>query len=290
VNRLLPAIPIDVHQYRLLDEDMNPMIVTFIESRPGVAVMKDFEINAEIAPGTGAPSPEDSLSDYRLNHRLLVFDSEWDESERKEHEPSLNIFSDLQREVIQSVFITGHEGHNFQSIAAKLLNVNPGSESLYPQIFPKELRGLGTIKNRQPEPLETDPEYLELADLILGYQDDVPEDYPFTFRVANDQMIPSDQSLVLHFEVYNLRPRPSGFTHFELTYRIYPVEEDGTLKTDEEAFYLTINFEHDETMVIEDLEIQTSDLSGGLYELQVLVEDQESGQQRNRNIRFEVLN
>lgn len=289
VGRLLPAIPIEVHQYRLLDEGLNPLIVTFIESRPKSALMKDFEINAEIAPGTGASVPEDSLSDYRLNQKLLVYNSDWDELERNEHEPLLDIFKDVERDIIQSVFISNHYGNNFQSVATQLMNVNPDSESLYPTIFPRELRGLGTIKNRQPEPLEADPESLELADLILGYQDEVPDDYPFTFRVANDQMIPSDQSLVLHFEVYNLRPRPSGFTHFELTYRIYPVQDDGTLKTDEEAFYLTINFEHDETRVVEDLEIQTTELSGGLYELQVLVEDQVDGQQRNRNIRFEVL-
>lgn len=290
IGRLLPGIPTEVYQYRLLDEDNNPLIVSFVESRPAGALEKDFEINAEITPGEYATLSEDSLSDYRLNHQLLVYDDEWDEIERFEHEPVLNISGDLAEEIKQSVFISRHEGQNFQSIAARLMNLNPDSESLYPSIFPQQLRGLGTIKNRQPEPLEADAESLELADLILGYQDDVPDDYPFTFRVANDQMIPADQSLVLHFEVYNLRPRAGGITHFELTYRIYPVLDDGTIKTDEEAFYLTINFEQDDTRAIEDLEILTSELSGGLYELQVMVEDQESGQQRNRNIRFEVLN
>jgi hypothetical protein len=116
----------------------------------------------------------------------------------------------------------------------------------------------------------------------------LPDDYPFQFRVANDQTIPADESLILHFEVYNLEHRSNGFTHFELTYRIFPVLEDGTLDRDEEQFYLTINFEDDRSRVIEDLEIQTTSLDSGLYELQVYITDMVNNQERNRNIRFEV--
>jgi GWxTD domain-containing protein len=297
LTRLLPSIPLEVYQYRLLDDNHNPVIISFVESKPVNALQRDLEINEN--PYSEAVNPNDSLAvesddsmydDYLLDHKLIIYDANWNEHERNEHSRIINRSVGELESVIQSVFTSEHEQQYFQSAAARLINRNEESITFYPSIFPKELRGLGTLKNRQPPPLEHNPGQLELGDLILGFYDDIPEDYPFNFRVANDQMIPADQSLMLHFEVYNLVPRPNGFTHFELTYRIYPVLEDGSVLTDEEAFYLTINFEHDETRVIEDLEIQTTQLSNGLYELQVMVEDMESGQERRRDIRFEVMN
>lgn len=296
-NRLLPRIPVEVHQYRLLDAEDNPVIISFIESNPVNALQMDLEVNKNLntdvnnaADASDIESAEMIYDDYHLDHKLIIYDSNWNELERNEHAPVLTHVSDGQNRIAQSVFISMHDRQYFQSAAARLINRNPASITYYPSIFPDELRGLGTLKNRQPPPLVHDPGQLELGDLILGFYDDIPDDYPFNFRVANDQMIPGDQSLLLHFEVYNLMPRPNGFTHFELTYRIYPVLEDGTLLTDEEAFYLTINFEHDETRVVEDLEIQTTQLSSGLYELQVMVEDMQSGQEQRRDIRFEVTN
>lgn len=295
LRRMLPGIPLEIHQYRLLDEDYNPIIISFVESDPREAILQDMEVNSDLY-STDTPESDtlltdspDKLDDYRLDHKFFVYNRDWIEKKRDEDSPLIRSFLDKESGIIQSVFISGHDYENFQSAEASLMNNNPESKSVYPSIFPDELRGLGTLKNRQPVPLKPEPDQLELGDLILGFRDDIPEDYPFNFRVANDQMIPGDQSLILHFQVYNLEPSSTtGFTHFELTYRIYPVLEDGTLLTDEEMFYLTINFQHDETRLAEDLEIQTAQLSSGLYELQVMVEDQESGQEQRKNIRFEV--
>jgi GWxTD domain-containing protein len=298
LGRMLPGIPLEIHQYRLLDEDNNPIIISFVESAPGRAILQDMEVNRELYFPDIPEMPEsdtlktdlpDKLDDYQLDHKFIVYNRDWIEKKRDDDTPLIRSFLDKESGIIQSVFISGHDYEYYQSAAASLINKNPESKTLYPSIFPEELRGLGTLKNRQPVPLKPDPDQLELGDLILGFRDELPEDYPFNFRVANDQMIPGDQSLILHFQVYNLQPRPTtGFTHFELTYRIYPVMEDGSLLTDEEMFYLTINFEHDETRLTEDLEIQTAQLSSGLYELQVMIEDQESGQEQRKDIRFEV--
>ncbi|MEX2573683.1 MAG: GWxTD domain-containing protein [Balneolaceae bacterium] len=295
ISRLLPSIPVEVHQYRLLDDESNPVIISFVESNPTEALLRDMEI---IRDGdSAAPEPDyrvqdpDYLGEYLLHHKLLVYDGNWEEIEYNRHSPAIRFTESPTGTVVQSVFLSPHRSQNFQAAAAELINSDPQSATPYTSIFPNQLRGLGTLKNQQPPPLTADPETLELGDLILGYRDDLPEDYPFAFRVANDQMIAGDESLLLHFEVYNLQPRPStGFTRFQLTYRIYPVLEDGTLLTDQEAFYLTINFEDDQTRVIEDLEIQTAKLSSGLYELQVYIEDMVSSQEKNRNIRFEVTN
>ncbi len=300
LEKMLPGISVEVHQYRLLNEDNQPVLISFLESKPVEAIRQDMELNLpDDVPLDVEALDQDELLDqggdylnhYLLDHKLLIYDQNWDERHRFEDSPIIRFESEYGETVIQSVFTSDHDRSNHQSAAAKLVNQDPDSQSMYPSIFPDNLRGLGTLKNRQPPPLIPEEDELMMGDLILGFRDEIPEDYPFEFRVANDQLIPGDQSLILHFEVYNLEPRPeTGFTHFELTYRIFPVDEEGDLLTDEEAFYLTISYEDDQTRVIEDLEIQTTQLSSGLYELQVMIEDIQSGQQQERDIRFEVIN
>lgn len=288
-SRMIPAIPVELHQYRLLDEMDRPKLITFLESRPGNALSQD--LHSDPAREQADLSTE-TAGDYRLSHQLLVYDDEWNRELFFDHSPTLRFdSSDPYSTIIQSVYISEHDRQSFQSASARLIHTGPEEErERYTLLFPRELRGLGTLKNQQPPPLIAEEGRLEMADLILGFRDEeLPDDYPFPFRVVNDQMIPAEESLVLHFEVYNLAPsEETGFTRFDLTYRIYPVLEDGTVLTEEEEFYLTIRFEDDQTRVIEELEILTFDLSNGLYELQVFIQDMVSGQERRRDIRFEV--
>lgn len=293
-ERLIPQIPIDVHQYRLLDESLEPVLITFLESQPVSALLQDLNQVPDPEAVSGDTVITQQLPPYELTHLLQVYNRSWEVDIHRPDSPALNL-SDTSdpNAIIQSVFQTPHQAAQFQSATALLTQESDSTDqNRYSTLFPAGLRGLGAVKNRQPEPLEASPEQLEVGDLILGFRDDgLPERYPFNFRVANDQMIPADETLVLHFEVYNLAPNPdTGFTRFELTYRIYPVLEDGTVVHDEEEFYLTINFEDDRTRVVEDLEIQTSNLQEGLYELQVYIQDRVNDQQQQKNIRFEVTN
>jgi hypothetical protein len=81
----------------------------------------------------------------------------------------------------------------------------------------------------------------------------------------------------------------SGFTRFELTYRIFPIDDEGNLLSDQTEFILTLNFTNEETIVVEDLEIESADLDLGLYELILQITDTETEQEKERAIRFEVL-
>jgi len=155
--------------------------------------------------------------------------------------------------------------------------------------YPKTLRGLGSVHFRQPEPLQSHPDSLQFADLVLGYQMLEESDTPFSFIVANDQVIPWQETLVLHFEVYNLQMQDNGFSQFELTYRILPVDDDGNIETDRTEFVLTLNFTSEEPRLIEALEIETADLTPGLYELQVDIIDVNTHQEKYRSTRFEVV-
>ena len=101
--------------------------------------------------------------------------------------------------------------------------------------------------------------------------------------------MPWQETLALHFEVYNLKVQPNGFSRFELTYRILPVDESGQILTDQTEFILTLNFTSEESRLVENLEIETADLMPGLYELRVQISDVNTSQQVNRGTRFEVL-
>jgi hypothetical protein len=67
------------------------------------------------------------------------------------------------------------------------------------------------------------------------------------------------------------------------------VDESGRVLTDQSEFILTLNFTSEENRLVENLEIETADLMPGLYELRVQISDVNTGQQVERQTRFEVL-
>lgn len=300
LDRVISRIPIQIYQYRLLDEENQPYMITFVESDPLTALRTDLEHNRNLFKASPDQTDEEAdntdrfdvklvQSSYELKHSLQVYDEDWHLKSRVDHTPDLLSDHLTGKNILSSAFEISHDKQLFQSASVELLNTHPENQVRQESLFPNNLRGIGSLQYQQPVPLQADPESLEVGDLILGYRDDIPEDYPFSFRVANDQMISNDENLVLHFQVYNLEPREdTGFTHFELTYRIYPVSDVGKVLENQEEFYLTLNFESEFQRVIEDLEIQTGSLEEGLYELQVYVQDLENQQNRSRRIRFEV--
>lgn len=292
----IPRIPFHVYQYRFLDENLEPYLLTYLESKPQEAFLIDYYRNkVERENLEGVREGENILAqfeNYELIHTILSYDENWTINSLNEDKPELIVYrSAADNNPSRSLFRTEHSGRSQQSASVKLLNKDPDSETLFETPFSSELRGLNRVQNRLSKPLVNHPDSLEMGDLVLGYESEMRAIEPFSFLVANDAMIPFEETLVLHFEVYNLKRMEdaTGFTRFDLTYRILPVEEDGTVRTDEAEFVLTLNFTNEERNVIEDLEIETADLSPGLYDLLVQVNDTETGQRKERKIRFEVI-
>jgi len=295
IESKIPQIPVNVYQYRFLDKEMEPYLITFLESEPREAFMIDFSRNRP--PDTSledlrdVENVTDHLKNYTLEHTLLHYDELWDVSRRETDEPDFHLHRNQFRPGAVSIFRSMHNERVRKSISAELVNEDAESiNSAFDTPYPKSTRGLGSIHYREPEPLEVHPDSLQFADLVLGYQmqkRSVDEIFPFI--VANSQTIPFRETLVLHFEVYNLAVQPNGFSRFELTYRILPVDESGNVLTDQAEFILTLNFTSEEERLIENLEIETADLNPGLYQLRVQITDVNSGQIKNRHTRFEVL-
>jgi len=289
----LPQIPLQIHHYRFIDPEIGPSIITYIESSPQEAFLIDYYRNREVN------STEDSLQlgtnvlyqlpFYELNHYLQTYTKQWTIDESYAQSLPLIIEKNAGGPVSRSYVISKHTQQSNQSASVELINLNPDSKSINNTLFSSALRGRNKMQFRQPAPLVQHEDSLELADLVLGYQSEDNLTPPYSFTVANDQIVPFGKTLILHLEVYNLAKMESGFTQFELTYRIFPIDDDGNLLSDQTEFILTLNFTNEETTVIEDLEIETADLGPGLYELILNITDTQNQQVKERAIRFEVL-
>lgn len=293
----IPSIPFEVYQYRFLDEDLNPYVLTYLESSAHEAFLIDYHRN-RVRQGENARDLADSVSVtddfpyYQLVHTLQEYDENWNRSESFQDNPGLVVNRTVgDRPISRSMFTSPHTSRNHQSASVELMNYDPESRKIFNTPFHPALRGLNKIQFRMAEPLQSYADSLEMADLVLGYESDEVKTEPFPFVVANDAQIPAEETLVLHFEVYNLERHDdeTEFTEFELTYRILPVDESGEVRTDQAEFVLTLNFINEHTTVIEDLEIETADLHPGLYDLRVRVVDMITGQEKERTTRFEVI-
>ncbi len=290
---VIPRIPFSVYQYRFLDDNLDPILLTYIESSAQEAFLIDFHRNrGRVMNGTefndGIDEPENN-GFYELIHSLLTYDENWNVIENFEDTPRLTTGRNPESRASESFFILPHKKRAHQSASVELMNYDPDSRPLVDTPFSPALRGWNKLQFRQPHPLRNHVDSLEVADLVLGYLKEGHSTEPFAFKVANNQIVPFGETLMLHFEVYNLRRMYNGFTQFELTYRIFPVDDDGNVLTDQTEFILTLNFTNEETVVIEDLEIETADLGPGLYQLVVYINDIESELSRERSVRFEVV-
>jgi len=295
IESRIPPIPVNVYQYRFLDESQNPYLVTFIESEPKDAFLIDFSRNRPegiyIDDIRHAESVTEMAPNYTLEHSLQKYDSDWNIESKEVDRPQFGLQRDEFIPGAISVFKSPHLHRGQRSVSAELQNLDEDSKSLAIDTpYPRATRGLGSIHYREPEPLKSHPDSLQLADIVLGYnlQDD-RNGQMFPFTVANKQTIPLQETLVLHFEVYNLEVQPNGFSRFELTYRILPVDDTGEVMTGQTEFILTLNFTSEEDRLIEDLEIETAGLGPGLYDLRLQITDVHTQQVKDRVTRFEVL-
>lgn len=290
---LIPKIPLDVYQYRFLGDSLKPEILTYIESSAQEAFLIDYNRNEGQNLLQQNLEQDYNVLDkhtyYELNHNLQAYNESWETTLNRSDQPPLIITRPTENQISTSVFRQPHSGKTFQSVSVQLMNYNPNSESLFETPFPPALRGWNKSQYRQPEPLKSYTDTLEVSDLVLGFNHPNETTEPFDFKVANNKLIPFGETLLLHFEVYNLMEQADGFTHFEMTYKILPVDEQGKILRDQSEFVLTLNFTNETTVVKEDLEIETANLNPGFYELTVSILDTESNQTGERKIRFEVV-
>ncbi|TVQ03158.1 MAG: GWxTD domain-containing protein [Balneolaceae bacterium] len=282
----IPSIPLQVYQYRLIDDEGNPFLLSFLESRITTAFVLDQREE------NGSVNGQELLNRYELMHGLRVSDLHRRTIGLSRNHPDLIIdpFEDSPSSSIFTVpFVSAG---TTQLFFAELTNINPGSSRNFESLLPDDLRGLGRLELPQPEHLERDGRLL-MGDLILGYgkMPEAVEGVLFDFVVANDRRIPVDENLVVHFELYDLQQDGEGIANFEIEYEIIPVsrflfwERFG----DHDDFSLTLSFSIDRPRFAESLEIETPGLEPGRYELIWRVRDLNSGYEVQQELRLEII-
>lgn len=285
-------IPVETHQYRMLNEQGDPVLATFVESRPQKAFLYDY-YSQYAKTGTDTARTvsglqREQLSHYELMHHLQLFGERREPITRARHSPPIAVGNS---DVSTSVLTVPHRSEGTrQVVSAELRNRDPSTAYSVDTPFPKALRGLGKTEVEQPAPLEGPSTALKMSDLVLGYdkQSGSGNDL-FPFTVSHERRIPEGETLVIHYEVYNLEPKPDGITSFRVDYEIRPVNIMGWTRERKDDLTVSLQFEHDQTRLTEDLEIQAANLEPGKYVLRMQVTDRVSGQEFRREVEFEVV-
>jgi len=297
IEKNLPDIPVEVFQYRMLTPQNKPVFLSFFETQPRDIIINDFAYNQEIlVPDQPLNNNSTVLSEafghYRLIHGLHLRNSDWELLAQEKEKPAIILDSDDENTPTASVFkIPYVSTGTHQIFFAEIHNYHPETAPLISTPFPRHLRGLGKVVINQPDPLDVNPVYLEMSDIILGYQlkEEPSKESLLPFVVANDREIPAGENIVVHFEVYHLELNKNDLTNFQISYEILPLNFLGWEKTAGDEISLTLNYETGNPYVSEDLEIKTRDLETGKYVLKMSAKDLENGNTTNREIKFKII-
>lgn len=289
----IPAIPLEVFQYRLLNTDDEPVLATFVESRPAAAFLADLTSGQEQMLPDGETDITGEISRwYSLTQGVDLRDASGGLAGRLRSAPQLNL-DEKDRTPSVSLFNIPYLSEEFiQQFYVMLENRHPQSKPREESVFPDEIRGLGRAAIPQSEHLDLSGETPVLGDLILGYGRMKSTDQPlrFPFVASHDRSIPEGENLVVHFEVYRLQTGPKGFASFEADYEIQPKQGlFGRLLKNRDKLSGTLTFEPRDSRFTESLEFEELNLEPGSYELRWMVRDLVSGESQNQTIEFEVI-
>lgn len=290
-EKKFPEIPIKEYHYRLLDKNNQPIVLTFLESQPHQAFIEDLAFNQDLLFTDESTIGEEALGYFELTHGL-VLKSEEGEVLNSIRQPS-ELVIDLQENTpSSSVFtIPYHAPRQNAMMYAELSNRHPDSKPRVETPYPRELRGLGRLEAKLPEPLPSESSDLLIGDLILGWQVMYEEakETLIPFIVANDLEIPVDEELAVHLEIYNLQIAEDGFTDFQVDYQVNPVRRFEWFRGREDEFSLSLNYETTEQRFVENLAIKTRELPPGRYKLQLKITDKIGGQQIESEKEFHLM-
>jgi len=296
-EKKLPEMPMQVYQYRMLDENNRPVFATFVESSPHQAFLIDFTLNKEVMTATSNDEStgggDEIFNWYRVTHGLQLRDAQWELLGRTQKAAPLILdpIGDLYSHSV--MIIPWTESSVTQVFYAELMNNHPESRPFTESLFSNSLRGLGKLEIEQPEPLPYMEGELTAADIIFGYwkvEGQLGDDILFNFTPANNRQIPEGENFVIHFEVYQLQKDQDGISRFEVEYRIRPESRSlRRTRTQTDRFRVTLSFEHDRDRFTESLEIETVSIETGKYELEWIIRDVHSGQSHEQKMSFEVV-
>lgn len=278
----LPAIPLQIRQYRVLDEQNRPRLLSFLYSRPWRAMFLD-------------PATRDFYgSEYYLSAHSVTLDSlneivnRTSQSGVSLRQGGMGNISNIPPRV-SYLSVPYDSTIRSQKFTVEMHHRNLGSDRSE-QLFPENLRALGSLTAEAlPPPLATGPDRLEMGDLVLGFRNPQrPETEPFGFLVPAEPAVENGEPLMVHVELYHLQGSPDGPAAFQIEYRVTENRNFvQRLLRQEEEVNLTFNFEAISGTFRENLEIETTPFRPGSYTLWLTARQGE--QEVSRSVEFEVV-
>lgn len=290
----IPSIPLEIYQYRLLDEQEAPVLATFVESRPASAFLSDLTASQDQL----FPDKDDNndifneLSRwYTLRQGADLRDAQGRLAGRLRSLPELPL-DEEDRVPATSLFTIPHLPEpTRQHFYVTLENIHPETEPAEESVFPDELRGLGRLAVAQPELLDLSGEGPVPGDLLIGYgrMEHTESHVKFPFVVSHERTIPEGENLVVHFEAYRLQTDGQGFANFEVNYEIEPKQGlFGRLLANKDELSGTLIFGPRAGRFAESLEFEELSLEPGSYRLHWRVRDVIGERETIETVEFEV--
>ena len=283
-----PSIPVQLFTYRFLDHANNPYSIVYLQSEPQGTFILDETHNSEVMK----QNKESAHAYYDFTHGLQIRNSEQRLLASQELRPDINIDIEIKSPPSISIFQVPYVSDDtWEVYYAQLKNNHPETKPEVESPFPNEVRGIGTIKRQQQEPLSKDTKTLELSDAILGYDMDTEDDgstfIPFT--ASHSKKIAQGKNLVLHYELYHLTQDDNGIANFQAEFEIIEKRTGlNRLRRNGRDFTLTLNQQSDQSFFKENLEVDISQLETGAYILRMSVTDTASNEQLDKDIEFSI--
>ncbi len=287
------GMEMEAFHYRFIDENNIPLTVTFLESYPGYHFARDYAFNNQDSTENAQDDFvfEEVMNDYRLSHTAKVLNQDNELSHLETVSAGL-VVDPTDEFPSSSVFTIPNPKFEEQKIvlSAVLENRNPDTSPRYDIPFDDEIRGYGKLNDVLPNPLDTKTDKLMMADLVFGYDLKTDSRYNvlFPFVVSNTKVIPQNEVLAVHLEIYNLDQGDDGLYRFKIEYQVTSPRKVKIFGRKPSGVGLTLDLVNDNPRFVEDLEIQTRELSPGDYKLELTIIDLLSNDRIRQKLDFVV--
>ncbi len=139
-------------------------------------------------------------------------------------------------------------------------------------------------------PLTTDPAVFEISDLAVGTPVDVDAlEQALPFPLLPGARIWTGDALRIYLELYHLTPDEQRTAHYNLRFRLVPLDEVGKVKSSPQPVSLGIQLESSSQRAQRHFDIGLAGLEIGYYRLEVDATDLVSGATRSRVTEIEII-
>lgn len=271
----IKPIRLDCFQTRFVHENNKPVISIIAFAIPQIYSIENLGqiLNDESA--------------YDLKNTLMLYDKNWNEIQRVSDYPPAGFDNTSVYFIEQSKFI---EHVEIVAEAYSQDQVAVGSTDKY---FSSDAIAIGKIILDKKPPLSTNPDSLEISDLLVGELPAIELDtlrYPFP--VIPRSTIPNTSPLQLFYELYHLSLGTDKKASYTVQYQVEKQAKRSIIgrlfrRSDKkQVVSLISDYDADSTSVKETIGFDISKVEPGRYDFVVEVTDNNSNQKKSRKTSF----